>query len=211
MNKATILEQQDFSGSDLSGYSLGAMDLRGKNFRGADLSHAHLGMCDLRGADFRNANLHHANLGAADLRGADMRYCDLREANLVGAVLEGADMREVIGFETETSLASMVKPVVLEETDDYLSAKNEGFFPLSHWGKKYSLNRNNKTLYKSLSSWRNLKSHLGESIFSDRTTYSEVRLVQQYKHYSQWAYMISKKGFERISQKLGLSIREKHR
>ena len=209
MNKNEILSSQDLAGADLSGASLGGMNLAGKNLRGADLSHAHLGAADLSGADLRNANLNQANLGAANLRGADLRFADVREANLAGANLVGADLREAIGLEsTSHSAAAFVKPVVLEETDDYLSAQQEGYLPLAHWGKNYKLD-NGKTLYRQQLVWKQLKGKLGDSIFGDRTTFSEVRLVQQYKHYSQWAYMISKTGFERIATGLGLNLNPK--
>jgi len=200
----------DFAGADLSGRSFGARDLRGANFRGADLSYAHLGGADLRGADFRNANFYKANLGAAILSGADMRYSDLREANLAGADLTGADLREAIGLDVSAPvpLASLVRPLMLQETDDFVSAKEDGYFPLSHWGQAFAV-ANGKTLCKNLSIWRKLKNQLGETIFGDRTTFSEVRLVQQYKEYSQWAYMISMRGFLRIAAGLGLELEKR--
>ena len=205
-----ILEQQNLAGVNLNSCSLGGLDLRGKNLRGADLSHAHLGNANLSGADLRNANLSHANLGAANLTGADLRYSDLRHANLAAAVLDGADLREVIGLDMSADLpmASFVKPVNLEITEDFQKAQEEGYFPISHWGKIYALN-DGQTLYKDSGAWKAFKSRFGDSIFGDRRIFSEVRLVKQYKNYSQWAYMVSKKGFERIALGLGLQVTSK--
>ncbi len=205
-----ILEKQDLSGANLNGSSLGGLNLAGKNFRGADLSHAHLGNANLSGADLRNANLSHANLGAANLTGADLRYSDLRHANLSETILKGADLREVIGLDMSAPLpmATFVKPMNLEVTEDFNQAQEEGFFPISHWGKIYSLN-DGQTLYRDSGAWKAFKSRFGDSIFGDRRIFSEVRLVKQYKNYSQWAYMVSKKGFERIATGLGMNITSK--
>ena len=210
MSVKRILEQSDLAGQDLAGCSLGACDLSGKIFRGADLSHAHLGNANLAGADLRNANLYKANLGAANLTGADLRYADLREANMAETILAGADLREVIGLPVSAPvpLDQMVRAIELEETEDFVSAKEAGYFPLSHWGKTYALT-NGKTLYRNRSAWQNVKAKLGDTIFGDRKTFGEVRLVQQYKQYSQWAYMISKAGFERIASGLGLTVQKK--
>ena len=200
----------DFTGADLSGRSFGARDLRGANFRGADLSYAHLGGADLRGADFRNVNFYKANLGAANLAGADLRYSDLRETNLAGANLNGTDLRDAIGLDVSAPvpLTTIVKPLLLQETDDFVSAKEAGYFPLSHWGRTFALD-NGKTLCRNRSIWRKIKNQLGETIFGDRQTFSEVRLVQQYKEYSQWAYMISMNGFMRIAAGLGLDVKKR--
>lgn len=206
-----ILERWDLSGADLSGKSLGGCNLAGKNLRGADLSYAHLGGANLRGADLRNANLYQANLGAADLTGADLRNADFRQTNRVGTIFIGADTRETIGFSnTPEALPSyLVKHFDLEETEEYLVAKQEGFLPLTHWGAHYQVTENGKPLRTSDSAWKTIKNQLGELIFGDKETYLEVRLVQKYKHYSQWAYMISQKGFEQMAKKLGLQISQK--
>ena len=206
----SILERDDLSGADLSGFSLGARDLIGKNLRGADLSHAHLGGANLSGADLRNANLCFANLGAANLTGADLRFCDLTNANMAGAPLNGADFRDAVGLDiaSPVPLSQFVRPLTLEETEDYRTAKEDGFYPLSHWGHSYSLNDGN-TLYKSSSVWYELKERLGDVIFGDHKTFSEVCLVRQYKEYSQWAYMISCNGFERITHRMGLKLKKK--
>lgn len=205
-----ILSLNDLSGQDLSGASLGGAQLRGKNFRGADLSHAHLGAADLSGADLRNANLNRANLGAANLVGADLRYADLREANLKNSNLNGADLRECLGLDADSpvELSYLVRPVNLEETEEFSSARDSGYHPLAHWGKHYSLDTG-KTLYKNETVWLQLKKELGDSIFGDRKIFSEVKLVQQYKEYSQWAYMISKRGFLRIAKAMGIKVRQK--
>ncbi len=210
MDIVQVLEEQDHTGANLSGCSLGGCNLKGKNFRGADLSNAHLGNADLSGADLRNTNLRNANLGAANLTGADLRYSDLRDANLSDSTLNGADLREVIGLNLTAPLpvSSFVKPIHLEETDEFANAKKHGYFPISYWGKAYAL-VDGSTLYKSTGAWQALKARLGDAIFGDRKTFSEVRLVKQYKHYSQWAYMVSKKGFERIAAGVGIKIRQK--
>ena len=210
MDISEVLRRPDLSGMDLSSYSLGGKDLRGKIFRGADLSHAHLGHADLRGADLRNANLYQANLGAANLSGADLRYSDLREANLTGAILTGTDLREAIGLDRVSinSISTLIKPITLEPTEDFLKAQKRGYFPLSHWGKSYHLDGGD-TLYKNTTVWGRLKAHLGDTIFGDRKIFSEVKLVQQYKDYSQWAYMISRRGFEMIAGGLGIPVKQK--
>ncbi|MDJ0838215.1 MAG: pentapeptide repeat-containing protein [Acidobacteriota bacterium] len=207
---AELLIKDDLSGVELSGASLGGRDLRGKNLRGADLSHAHLGGADLTGADLRNANLYKANLGAAKLVGADLRYSDLREANLSGCDLTGADLREAQGLHLDSPvpLAEFVRPLTFEETEDFQKAKEAGFYPLSYWGQSYAGNDGN-TLYKNRSTWLLLKERLGDAIFGDRKTFAEVRLVRQYKEYSQWAYMISKRGFERIAKQMNLTLKKK--
>lgn len=203
-----ILNEWDLSGTDLSGKSLGGCDLSGKNLRGADLSYAHLGGANLRGADLRNANLYQANLGAADLTGADLRHADLRQANRVGTIFIGADMREAMGVqETAEALPNyLVRHFDFEETQEYADAKREGFLPLTHWGSRYQVSNNGQALRANDTAWKVIKNQLGELIFGDKQAYREVRLVQKYKHYSQWAYMISQSGFEQIAQKLGLRI-----
>ncbi len=210
LTTADVLARTDLSGTDLSGFSLGAANLRGKNLRGADLSHAHLGSADLSGADLRNANLNKANLGAANLSGADLRYADLRDANLAGATTTGADFREAQGLSLEApvDLHYLVRPVKLQETEDFSDAREHGFHPLTHWGREYALDTGT-TLYKNHTAWLQLKRQLGDSIFNDRRIFSEVKLVQQYKEYSQWAYMISKKGFLRIAKTLNLKVQKK--
>ena len=211
MSMEQLLEQQDCSGMNLSGMSLGNSDLRGKNLRGADLSNAHLGYADLRGADLRNANLNNANLGAANLTGADLRYSDLRNANLKEAKLSGADLREAIGLNLSAPLPvnSFVKPIHLEETEEFEKAKADGYFPISHWGKNFAL-VDGQTLCKSTSAWSSVKSKFGDAIFADRRTFSEVRLVKQYKHYSQWAYLVTNRGFARIAESMGLQLKQKN-
>ena len=209
MDIARILSERDLTGASLSGISLGGCDLRGKNLRGADLSYAHLGRANLSGADLRNAKLCHANLGAANLTGADMRFCDLREANLNGAHMDGADLREAIGLHltAPVPLSNFVKPIRMEVTEEYEEAQKEGYFPITHWGKAYVLDGH--TLSGDTGAWEAVKTKLGDTIFGDKKTFSEVRLVKRYKHYSQWAYMISKKGFERIAASIGLPVHKK--
>lgn len=203
-----ILNTWDLSGQDLAGKSLGGCDLSGKNLRGADLSYAHLGGANLRGADLRNANLYQANLGAADLTGADLRHADLRQTNRVGTIFIGADMRESMGAQDshEALPNYLVRHFDFEETQEYSAAKAEGYLPLTHWGNQYQVSNNGKALRSNDTAWKVIKNQLGELIFGDKQAYSEVRLVQKYKHYSQWAYMISQKGFEQIATKLGLHI-----
>lgn len=202
-----LLQQRDWHGANFSGQSLGGLTLSGKIFRGADLSHAHLGGADLRWADLRNANLQNANLGAADLSGADLRYADLRGANLNGTILDGADLRHAQLPPQESKLA--LPGLELEITEDYQAAESAGYLPMSHWAQAYRLADNNKTLYRNRTAWHLLKSQFGEVVFSDREAYREVRLVKQYKQISQWAYMISRRGFERIASTLGLHLNQK--
>jgi len=206
MERHEILERDDLSGENLQSASLGFCDLSGKNFRGADLSHAHLGYSDLRGADLRNANLFAANLGAADLRGADLRYCDLRNANLEGAQMVGADIRE--GFFEKQVPQKAKTHDFWTETDEYQGAQDEGYFPVSHWGEHYSI-VGSGTLYRDKKRWSSIKSKLGILVFGDKETFAEVRLVQQYQNYAQWAYMVTRKGFERMANQLGINIKAK--
>ena len=207
MDLQDILSTQDLSNCNLSGCSLGGVDLRGKIFRGTNLARAHLGNANLSGADLRKACLTQANLGAANLTGADLRESDLRGANLLKARLTGADFRGAIGLPPSFRKSNHppMHRIHFEETDEYLNAKNRGFFPLSYWGNAYLLS-SGKTLQRHASLWRDLKAHLGELIFDDRQTFAEVLLVQQYKHYSQWAYMISKAGFERMVKTMGIEL-----
>jgi len=204
-----LLGREDLSGCNLSGLSLGHCQLSGKCFRGADLSFAHLGCSQLRGADLRNANLRHANLGAADLTGADLRYSDLRSANLAGAILLGADLRESLRDEPLEPAGPLSLPnLQLEETQAFLQAKEEGYLPLQHWGRQYSL-PTGETLYKNPILWNRIKKRLGAQVFGDSQVFEEVRLVQQYKHFSQWAYMLSRKGFERVMASLDVLVNAK--
>ena len=209
MNVETVLEQKDLSGVDLSSASLGGCDLSGKILRGADLSNAHLGGANLRGADLRNANLSNANLGAANLTGADMRFSDMRGANMRDAILLGTDLRDAIGFQQEPVVVSTKKRKTrMEVTEEYRKAEKEGFYPLSYWGKNYAI-AGGERLDEDTTAWLTLKNHIGEAIFGDRGAFSEVRLVKRHKHYSQWAYMLTKKGFEHITSKLGLNLSQK--
>lgn len=210
MDIEKLLEQSDLNGANLSGLSLGGRNLRGRNLRGANLSHAHLGGADLSGADLRNANLSNANLGAANLTGADLRFSDLRETNLNHAILVGADLREAIGLTVDANvpIGALVKQANFEVSPEYEEACNQGYHSLSHWGHSYELN-DGDTLYKNSGVWDLIKRRLGDAIFSDRTTCGQVRLVRRYRHYSQWAYMISKAGFERIAASLGLHVHSK--
>jgi hypothetical protein len=204
------LSQWDLSGHDFSNQSLGTRDFSGKCLKAVNFSGAHLGCANFRGADLRGANLSYANLGAADLSGADLRNADLRGANLNATILDGADLRGCSGYEQD--IPAMALPPYLSknldfvETDEYQRAKDSGFWPISYWGRQYQLNENSQQLSAVSPLWEEIKSHLGEMIFSDRETYREVLLVQQFKQYSQWAYMISQKGFERLATQLGLDI-----
>jgi hypothetical protein len=209
MNLRTILKERDLSNIDLSNHSLGDCNLAGKNLQAANLSETHLGGATLRGADLRYANLRNANLGAADLTGADLRFSNMTGANLNGAILDGADFRQAVGVDlyARASLSKLIKPMRLEVTKEYEQAKNEGFHPISHWGRGYTIGGD--TLSRSPSAWKAIKEELGEKIFGDKETFDQVRLVQHYKHYSQWAYMITRQGFERIASSLGIQIKSK--
>ncbi|PIE01724.1 MAG: hypothetical protein CSA81_10665 [Acidobacteria bacterium] len=215
MERQDILNKDNLSGEKLQNASLGFCDLRGKNFRGADLSHAHLGYSDLRGADLRNANLFGANLGEADLRGADLRYCDFRHTNLEGAKLSGADIRECShgillpnNSSSTRSLQDLLSPV-WTETREFKEAREEGYHPVSYWGEQYNV-EGSGTLYRDKKRWAYIKKKLGVLVFGDKETFKEVRLVQRYQNYAQWAYMVTQKGFERMARQLGYKISEKH-
>lgn len=210
MDLDQLLAEWDLSGHNFSNQSLGTRDFSGKCLKGAKFSGAHLGCASFRGADLRGCDLTYANLGSADLSGADLRNADLRGANLRAAKLDGADLRGCSGYqhdEAQTVLPSYLsKNLDLVETDEYQHAKTSGFWPISYWGRQYMLSENNQCLSSVMPLWQEMKSHLGEMIFSDQETYREVLLVQQFKQYSQWAYMISQKGFERLTHQLGLEV-----
>ncbi|MCB1042927.1 MAG: pentapeptide repeat-containing protein [Acidobacteria bacterium] len=209
MRRDEILERHNLAGLNLSGYSLGGADLSSKNMRGIDLSYAHLGNANLRGCDLRNANLRNANLGAADLTGADLRYSDLRASNMEGAIILGTDFRESMRDEPlPADIVTVQRSIMLEETEAFSQAKNDGYLPLAHWGQAYKL-EGGDTLNKNRSSWQLIKRKLGGVVFGDRDTFKEVRLVQQYKHYSQWAYLLTQTGFERMVGLLGFKITRK--
>lgn len=210
MEREQLMQQWDLSEHNFSNQSLGAQDFSGKCLQRCNFSGAHLGCANFRGADLRGSNLSYANLGSADLSGADLRNADLRGANLKSAKLDGADLRGCSGYEAvlpQDMLPSYLsKNLELVETDEYQQAKDTGFWPISYWGRQYMLSENSQTLSSVMPLWQEMKSHLGEMIFSDRETYREVLLVQQFKQYSQWAYMISQKGFERLTVQLGLDV-----
>lgn len=211
MDLDALLKQWDLSDQNFSNLSLGSRDFSGKCLQRSNFSSAHLGCANFRGADLRGCNFSYANLGAADLRGADLRGADLRGANLNAADMAGADLRGSSGHQglgaMETTLpAYLSKNLDLVETDEYQHAKNSGYWPISYWGRQYMLSENQQQLCAVMPLWQDMKRHLGEMIFSDRDTYREVLLVQQFKQYSQWAYMISQKGFERLTVQLGLDV-----
>lgn len=207
MDLDKVLAKQDLSDINFSQMSLGGRNLSGKDCRRADFSGAHLGYADLRGADLREADLSNANLGAANLTGADLRGANLTNTNLEKAQLEGADFRNAIGLHLNSKalVSYLLKSIQLEETQEFINAKEDGFFPISHWGRYYLTEDDHCTLSADPKTWRRIKGRLGELIFGDRQTFNEVRLVKQYKQYSQWAYMISRYGFERMIKQLNLA------
>lgn len=77
-----ILQESDFTKSELKGANLYNVVLRGINLKNADLSNADLVKVDARRARFENANLKNADLGYANLS-----YSVLEKANLSGAIL----------------------------------------------------------------------------------------------------------------------------
>jgi uncharacterized protein YjbI with pentapeptide repeats len=77
-----ILQESDFTKSELKGVNLYNVVLRGVNLKDADLSDANLVNIDARSARFENANLKNVDLGFANLSNAV-----LASANLSGAIL----------------------------------------------------------------------------------------------------------------------------
>ncbi|MGE0324477.1 MAG: pentapeptide repeat-containing protein [Polyangiaceae bacterium] len=104
------LEEQDFTGCDLSDLDLSARSLKNSIFTAANLSrsvlrgavldgsvlsHAALTASDLRGSSLVECNLMCAELSRAELAGANLRDAQLERANLTGANLSSADLRRV--------------------------------------------------------------------------------------------------------------------
>jgi uncharacterized protein YjbI with pentapeptide repeats len=96
--RATILDQVDFSNTDLShsdfykasliNANLKSANLSRAKLNGVDLSNAYLEMANLNVADFTNANLMNAKLHRADLL-----YAIFSHANLNGATLSATRMQ----------------------------------------------------------------------------------------------------------------------
>ena len=80
----------DFSGLDLSGKTLSAINAAGASFEGANLQNAIMTRIYARRANFKGANLESATLYEAQLQGADLRDASLANA-LMSTVFLGKD------------------------------------------------------------------------------------------------------------------------
>lgn len=92
------LQCADLARANLSGLSLGQLDLTRANLRHANLSHTDLGQATLTGAAMQGANLRSADLIQATMNrvslvGADLRKAKLTQAEFKGANLSKADLR----------------------------------------------------------------------------------------------------------------------
>jgi len=99
-------------GVDLSGASLGSLDLHGVNLEGADLSNAMLISVNLAGANLKNANLSNAILNFADITGANLSGANLtgvlaNGAKLTGSNLEGANLTNADLTQVQMSRTNM--------------------------------------------------------------------------------------------------------
>lgn len=120
----------NFKGSDLSGYNLAGVDLRGATFTnsicrgtiftGANLSGAHFNRADLSGADFRGAKLKRAQFEHAILVGADWDDAQLEHANFRYAKRDSVS--EWGGDNTDTELETQD---ISEEANASASASEE--------------------------------------------------------------------------------------
>lgn len=108
-------------GAELSGASLGGVDLFGAHLvaadlHGADLAEANLCSADLSGADLRGSNLMGADLSDAQLGGANLEGSILRDANLAGAEYDGCT-RWPAGFKPDQAGAIRVSQNHLNDDD----------------------------------------------------------------------------------------------
>ena len=88
-----MLDGEDLSEMDLSGFNFSEVDLSDADFYGSDLNSANLKMANLAGADFSAANLSNADLYKVDLSGAFLTGAELTGAYLAEANLLNADLR----------------------------------------------------------------------------------------------------------------------
>lgn len=84
-----ILQESDFTKSELKGASLSGSTLVDINLDEADLSDA-----ELRGTDLRRASLRNTNLTNTDLEDANLSFVDLTKADLSGAFLTNVNLKK---------------------------------------------------------------------------------------------------------------------
>jgi hypothetical protein len=77
---------------NLSGLSLGAVNLSGSNLSSADLTGTGLAGANLTGANLSNATLSYATLSGANLTGANLSKASLSNATMNGANLTGTNL-----------------------------------------------------------------------------------------------------------------------
>ena len=86
----------DFSGRDLKGIDLSALNLTGDDFSHADLAGAHFDRTTLRGTSFSHASLSGAQFTDAKLTGIDFNHANLSGANFTNAFLTGVDLSHAL-------------------------------------------------------------------------------------------------------------------
>lgn len=91
-----ILQESDFTKSELIGANLYNVILRGINLKEANLSEANLVNIDARSARFENAKLKSVDLGYANLSNAVLMNANLSNAILLKTKLEKADFTNAI-------------------------------------------------------------------------------------------------------------------
>jgi beta-lactamase regulating signal transducer with metallopeptidase domain len=82
----------DFSGRNLKGLNLSALNLTGDDFSHATLDGVNFGHATLRGCSFSHASLAGAQFTEAKLTGVDFNHANLNGANFTNAFLTGTDL-----------------------------------------------------------------------------------------------------------------------
>ena len=82
----------DFSGRNLKGLNLSALDLTGDDFSHATLDGVNFGRATLRGCSFSHASLAGAQFTEAKLTGVDFNHANLSGTNFTNAFLTGTDL-----------------------------------------------------------------------------------------------------------------------
>jgi beta-lactamase regulating signal transducer with metallopeptidase domain len=82
----------DFSGRNLKGLNLSALNLTGNDFSRATLDGVNFGRATLRGCSFSHASLAGAQFTAAKLTGVDFNHANLNGTNFTNAFLTGTDL-----------------------------------------------------------------------------------------------------------------------
>ena len=96
-----ILQESDFTKSELMNANLKSTVLREVNLKGSNLAGA-----NLRNVDFRSANLAHTNLRYTDLEDANLNSTDLQSADFTGAYLTHT---KLVGANLENAKLDSVK------------------------------------------------------------------------------------------------------